>query len=157
MADSATPDVPGVLAEDGVWGKSVVAYGRESIGFGIGTERHGATGHGRDGADRDPGGVSVDDHVRDRPLTGFFHMGDSILTHDTWDRLGELKAPTLLMGASAFAIMMGLKTFTPRLLFSLARSCLRTLTPVLKPVSDSSEPSFNPSDRADSSSGLSRF
>ena len=34
--------VPGVLAEDGVWGKSVVAYGRESIGFGIGTERHGA-------------------------------------------------------------------------------------------------------------------
>ena len=25
-------------------------------------------------------------------------MGDSILTHDTWDRLGEIKAPTLLMG-----------------------------------------------------------
>lgn len=33
-----------------------------------------------------------------RPLKGFFHMGDSILTHDTWDRLGEIKAPTLLMG-----------------------------------------------------------
>ena len=33
-----------------------------------------------------------------RPLKGFLHMGDSILTHDTWDRIGEIKAPTLLMG-----------------------------------------------------------
>ena len=32
-----------------------------------------------------------------RPIKGFLHMGDSILTHDTWDRLGELKSPTLLM------------------------------------------------------------
>ena len=49
------------------------------------------------------------------------------------------------------------ETFTPRLLFSLARSCLRTRTLVLKPVSDSSEPSFSPSERAASSSGLSKF
>ena len=33
-----------------------------------------------------------------RPLKGFLHMGASILNHDTWDRLGEIKAPTLLMG-----------------------------------------------------------
>jgi 3-oxoadipate enol-lactonase len=33
-----------------------------------------------------------------RPIKGFLHMGDSILTHDTWDRIGEIKAPTLLMG-----------------------------------------------------------
>lgn len=33
-----------------------------------------------------------------RPIKGLLHMGDSILTHDTWDRLGEIKTPTLLMG-----------------------------------------------------------
>ena len=33
-----------------------------------------------------------------RPIKGFLHMGDSILTHNTWDRLSEIKAPTLLMG-----------------------------------------------------------
>ena len=33
-----------------------------------------------------------------RPIKGFLHMGASILDHDTWDRLGEIKAPTLLMG-----------------------------------------------------------
>ena len=33
-----------------------------------------------------------------RPIKGFLHMGDSILTHDTWGRLGEIKTPTLLMG-----------------------------------------------------------
>lgn len=38
--------VPGVLSEDGVWGKGVVAHARESIGFGISTERHGATQFG---------------------------------------------------------------------------------------------------------------
>ena len=48
-------------------------------------------------------------------------------------------------------------TFTPKLLFSLARSCLRTRTLVLKPVSDSSDPSFKPSAKAVSSSGLSKF
>ena len=32
-----------------------------------------------------------------RPLKGFLHMGASILDHDTWDRLGEIKAPTLLL------------------------------------------------------------
>lgn len=34
--------VPGVLSEDGVWGKGTVAYARESIGMGLATERHGA-------------------------------------------------------------------------------------------------------------------
>jgi 3-oxoadipate enol-lactonase len=33
-----------------------------------------------------------------RPIKGFLHMGASILDHDTWDKLGEIKAPTLLMG-----------------------------------------------------------
>jgi len=33
--------IPGCLTEDGVWGKGVVSYARECIGFGIGTERHG--------------------------------------------------------------------------------------------------------------------
>ncbi len=35
--------IPGVLSEDGVWGKGVIAYARQSIGFGLGTERHGAS------------------------------------------------------------------------------------------------------------------
>jgi pimeloyl-ACP methyl ester carboxylesterase len=35
-----------------------------------------------------------------RPIKGFLHMGDSILTHDTWDRLGEIKTPALLMGGA---------------------------------------------------------
>jgi pimeloyl-ACP methyl ester carboxylesterase len=35
-----------------------------------------------------------------RPLKGFLHMGDSILTHDTFDRLGEIAAPALLMGGA---------------------------------------------------------
>jgi 3-oxoadipate enol-lactonase len=33
-----------------------------------------------------------------RPIKGFLHMGDSIITHDTWDRLGEIAVPSLLMG-----------------------------------------------------------
>lgn len=44
--------VPGVLTDDGVWGKSVVAYGRESIGMGLGVERHGATYFGSGGQPR---------------------------------------------------------------------------------------------------------
>lgn len=36
----------GALTEDGLWGKSIVAYGRESIGMGLGMERHGATQFG---------------------------------------------------------------------------------------------------------------
>ena len=54
-------------------------------------------------------------------------------------------------------IMSMADTFTPKLLFSLARSCLRTRTLVLKPVSDSSDPSFKPSAKAVSSSGLSKL
>lgn len=33
--------VPGVLSEDGVWGKGVVQHHRETIGFGLAVERHG--------------------------------------------------------------------------------------------------------------------
>jgi 3-oxoadipate enol-lactonase len=33
-----------------------------------------------------------------RPIKGFLHMGDSIITHDTWDRLSEIAVPSLLMG-----------------------------------------------------------
>lgn len=32
----------GVLSDDGIWGRGIVMQGRESIGFGLGTERHGA-------------------------------------------------------------------------------------------------------------------
>jgi pimeloyl-ACP methyl ester carboxylesterase len=35
-----------------------------------------------------------------RPIKGFLHMGDSILTHDTMDRMGEIKVPCLLMGGA---------------------------------------------------------
>jgi HK97 family phage portal protein len=35
--------IPGVMAEDGVWGKGVIAYARESIGFGLATEKHGGS------------------------------------------------------------------------------------------------------------------
>ena len=35
-----------------------------------------------------------------RPLKGFLHMGDSILTHDTFDRLSGIATPSLLMGGA---------------------------------------------------------
>lgn len=38
--------IPGALSEDGVWGKGVISHARESVGFGIATERHGATQFG---------------------------------------------------------------------------------------------------------------
>lgn len=38
--------IPGAISEDGCWGKGVVAHARESVGFGIGTERHGANQFG---------------------------------------------------------------------------------------------------------------
>lgn len=44
--------VPGVLSEDGIWGKGVIAYARESVGFGLGVERHGATYFGTGGQPR---------------------------------------------------------------------------------------------------------
>lgn len=41
--------VPGVLSEDGIWGKGVIAHARESVGFGIATERFGASFFGSGG------------------------------------------------------------------------------------------------------------
>ncbi len=41
--------VPGALSEDGIWGKGVISHARESIGFGISTERHGARYFGSGG------------------------------------------------------------------------------------------------------------
>lgn len=35
--------MPGTLSEDGIWGKGVIQNARESIGFGLAIERHGAT------------------------------------------------------------------------------------------------------------------
>jgi HK97 family phage portal protein len=52
MKASEILHVPGVFAEDGVWGKGVVAYARECIGMGISTERHGATYFGSGGTAR---------------------------------------------------------------------------------------------------------
>lgn len=34
--------VPGVYPEDGIWGKGVIRYARESIGFGLAMDRHGS-------------------------------------------------------------------------------------------------------------------
>jgi len=44
--------VPGVLSEDGIWGKGVIPYARESVGMGLATERHGATYFGTGGQPR---------------------------------------------------------------------------------------------------------
>lgn len=41
--------LPGTLSEDGIWGKGVIQNAREAIGFGLGTERHGATFFGSGG------------------------------------------------------------------------------------------------------------
>jgi HK97 family phage portal protein len=38
---SETLHIPGVLSEDGIWGKGVIQYARESIGGGLATEKHG--------------------------------------------------------------------------------------------------------------------
>lgn len=44
--------IPGVLSGDGIWGKGVITYARESIGLGLATERHGATYFGAGGQPR---------------------------------------------------------------------------------------------------------
>lgn len=46
--------VVGVLSEDGLWGKGVIAQARESIGLGLSTERYGSAFFGNGGR---PGGV----------------------------------------------------------------------------------------------------
>lgn len=38
--------VPGVLTEDGIWGKSIIQYGRETIGYGMAVQAHGAATFG---------------------------------------------------------------------------------------------------------------
>lgn len=43
---------PGIFPEDGIWGKSCVQYHRETIGFGLATERYGATFFGGGGMPR---------------------------------------------------------------------------------------------------------
>lgn len=55
--------IPGALSEDGIWGKGVIQYARESIGFGIGTERHGATLFG---SGAQPRGIVTMPGVKDR-------------------------------------------------------------------------------------------
>lgn len=44
--------VPGIFPDDGVWGKSCVQYHRETIGFGLATERYGAAFFGSGGMPR---------------------------------------------------------------------------------------------------------
>ena len=65
--------------------------------------------------------------------------------------------PILNIRMKRSLIMSIEETLTPRLLSSLARSCLRTRTLVLNPVSVSIEPSRTPSERAASSSSESRL
>ncbi len=63
MRASEILHVPGTLSEDGIWGKGVIQHARESIGFGIATERHGSTYFGT-GAQ--PKGVLTAPHLSDR-------------------------------------------------------------------------------------------
>lgn len=44
--------VPGIFPEDGIWAKSAVQYGRETIGFGLGLEQYGSTFFGSGGQPR---------------------------------------------------------------------------------------------------------
>lgn len=44
--------VPGILSEDGIWGKSIVAHGRQAIGSALAVERYGASWFGSGGRPR---------------------------------------------------------------------------------------------------------
>lgn len=55
--------IHGCHSEDGIWGKGVVQYARECIGFGLGTERHGATQFGSGNVSRM---VLTDPSLKDR-------------------------------------------------------------------------------------------
>ncbi len=44
--------VPGLFSEDGIWGKGVIDYAREAVGFGLATEEHGASYFGSGGQPR---------------------------------------------------------------------------------------------------------
>lgn len=55
--------VPGVLCEDGIWGKSCVAYHRETIGSGLAIEKHGAAYFGSGGQ---PRGIVYGTGLRDK-------------------------------------------------------------------------------------------
>jgi HK97 family phage portal protein len=63
VAPSEMLHVPGVLSEDGVWGKGVVSYARESIGFGLATEAHGAALFGSGGQ---PKGIVYGTGLKDK-------------------------------------------------------------------------------------------
>jgi hypothetical protein len=56
-----------------------------------------------------------------------------------------------------FSLIMSIaEMFTPRLLFSLAKSCFLTRAAVLKPVSTGIEQSLTPSAKAESSSEVNK-
>lgn len=44
--------VPSIMTEDGLWGKGIIRHARESVGFGIATERYGANWFGEGGVPR---------------------------------------------------------------------------------------------------------
>ncbi len=52
MKRSEILHIPGIFPEDGQWGKGVVAYAREAIGYGLAVQRHGARFFGRGGQTR---------------------------------------------------------------------------------------------------------
>lgn len=60
---------PGVLSDDGIWGKGVIAYARESVGFGLATERHGATYFGSGAT---PPGIVYGAGLKDRDARNQF-------------------------------------------------------------------------------------
>jgi HK97 family phage portal protein len=61
--------VPGALSRDGVWGRSVIAYGQEGVGFGLATERHGANSFGSGNL---PRGIVFANGLKDREARNNF-------------------------------------------------------------------------------------
>ncbi len=61
--------VPGKMPSAGIWGKSVITHARESIGFGLATERHGAAYFGSGGQ---PKGILTIPGVEDREQRALF-------------------------------------------------------------------------------------
>lgn len=55
--------IPGVLTDDGIWGKGVIQHHRETIGFGMAVERHGA---GYFGGGAQPPGVLTTNGLKEK-------------------------------------------------------------------------------------------
>lgn len=61
--------LPGVISEDGIWGKGIITYARESIGFGLSVDRHGGAYFG---SGAQPKGVLTVPGMKDREARSGF-------------------------------------------------------------------------------------